>query len=154
MAIEYFNLLAAEEGWGDLSVDPTMPSYLWNDGGSLADAPVDMEKTFKGNMRVCRQVDSDFNLNGLRCAPGFSVPRHHHNLDELIIVLGGEFHVAWGKDGEEGSKTIGAGEFWISRAGTPYIMTAGPEGVTYLETWPSPMSELSTSWHDEGWAHR
>ncbi|PVX63331.1 UNVERIFIED_ORG: hypothetical protein FNL38_1164 [Nocardia globerula] len=154
MAIEYFNLLSEEEGWIDLSVDQDLPSYLWNEGGLLADAPIDMEQTFKGNMWVSNKVDRSFNLNGLRCAPNFSVPRHHHNLDELIIVFEGEFHVAWGQDGEEGSQTIGPGEFWISEAGTPYIMTAGPEGVTYIETWPEPMEKLETYWHDAGWVHR
>ncbi len=149
--IDYFTLLS-EDGWIDLPLD-IMPSYFWNDGGLLADAPVDFAKTFGGNMQLCTKVDGSFNLNGLRCVPNFAVPRHHHNLDELIIVFAGQFHVAWGKDGEEGSRTIGPGEFWISSAGTPYIMTAGPEGVTYIETWPEPMDTLETYWHDAGWVH-
>lgn len=153
MGIEFFNLLS-DEGWIELPVDQSAPTYLWHEGGLLADAPVDMEQTFKGNMWWSTKVDPSFNLNGLRCAPDFAVPRHHHNLDELIIVFGGAFHVAWGKDGEEGSRTVGPGEFWISRAGTPYLMTAGPEGVTYVETWPEPMANLETYWHDAGWVHR
>ena len=50
--------------------------------------------------------------------------------------------------------TIGPGEYFLSRAGTPYTMTAGSEGVTYIETWPSPLPKLLTYWHDEGWVHR
>lgn len=153
MATELIELLTAD-GWRDMGVDQSFPAYFWAEGGPLADAPVDMEKTFVGNMWVNTGIDPAFNLNGLRCAPDFSVPRHHHNLDELIIVFEGQFTVTWGADGREGSRTIGPGEFWISRAGTPYLMTAGPEGVTYIETWPAPMAELETYWHDDGWVRR
>ncbi|MFC1437265.1 hypothetical protein ABUW04_03255 [Streptacidiphilus sp. N1-10] len=152
MPIENFSLVN-DEGWMDMPLD-VLPSYLWAEGGQLADAPVNFEKTFGGNMWVSTQVDREFNINGLRCSPDFAVPRHHHNLDEMIIVFAGQFHVTWGRDGEEGSRTVGPGEFWISRAGTPYLMTAGPEGVSYTETWPEPMAELLTYWHDEGWVRR
>ena len=152
VAIENFSLVN-DEGWIEMPL-AVMPTYLWAEGGQLADAPVDFEKTFGGNMWLSTKVDPAFNINGLRCAPNFAVPRHHHNLDELIIVFAGEFHVTWGENGEEGSRTIGPGEFWISEAGTPYLMTAGPEGVSYTETWPEPMAKLLTYWHDEGWVHR
>ncbi|MFC1405229.1 MULTISPECIES: hypothetical protein [Streptacidiphilus] len=152
MPIENFSLVN-DEGWMDMPLD-VLPSYLWAEGGQLADAPVNFEKTFGGNMWVSTRVDREFNINGLRCSPDFAVPRHHHNLDEMIIVFAGQFHVTWGRDGEEGSRTVGPGEFWISRAGTPYLMTAGPEGVSYTETWPEPMAELLTYWHDEGWVRR
>jgi hypothetical protein len=33
-------------------------------------------------------------------------------------------------------------------------MTAGPEGVTYIETWPNSVRTLETYWHDVGWVHR
>lgn len=152
MPIENFSLVN-DEGWMDMPLD-VLPSYLWAEGGQLADAPVDFEKTFGGNMWVSTRMDPGFNINGLRCSPDFAVPRHHHNLDEMIIVFAGRFHVTWGEDGEEGSRTVGPGEFWISEAGTPYLMTAGPEGVSYTETWPEPMAELLTYWHDEGWVRR
>jgi len=155
--IDFFNLLD-DEGWMPLPVLQTASAYLWNDGGLLADAPVDMEATFKGGMEISSKVDRAFNLNGLRCAPGFTVPRHHHNMDELIIVFGGEFTLEY-DDGPQhrdtiSSRTVAPGEFWISEAGTAYMMTAGPRGVTYIETWPDPMSTLKTYWHDGGWIHR
>lgn len=68
MAIEFFSLLSDDEGWIELPVDQTAPTYLWAEGGLLADAPVDMEKTFEGNMWFSTKVDGSFNLNGLRCA--------------------------------------------------------------------------------------
>jgi len=150
--IEFFNLLDTE-GWESMPVDQKSPTYFWADGGGLlSDAPVDMDATFGGNMSFSTKIDRAFNMNGLRCKPGFTVPKHHHNLRELIIVFGGEFTVEDGDTGE--SRTVGPGKFWISDAGTPYTMTAGPEGVTYIETWPEPVSNLETTWHDVGWVHR
>ena len=102
-------------------------------------------------MLISTKVDRSFNLNGLRCTPGFTVPRHHHNLNELIIVFDGEFTVEWGEQGEARSRRVGPGEFWISDAGTAYMMTAGPAGVTYIETWPEPVASLKTYWHEGGW---
>ena len=113
-----------------------------------------MDATFKDAMFVQSKIDRAFNLNGLRCRPNFTVPRHHHNLDELIIVIGGSFTLEWGEEGEGGKETFGPGEFWVSDAGTAYLMTAGPEGVTYTEQWPKPVTELRTWWHEAGWVSR
>ena len=151
--IEFCNLLD-DEGWTPLSVDQSSPTYFWNDGGLLADAPVDMAATFAGGMWVSTKVDRSFNLNGLRCAPNYTVPRHHHNLRELIIVFGGEFTLEYDDGHKQSSRRVGPGEFWISEAGTSYMMTAGPEGVTYVETWPEPMAQLETYWHEGGWKPR
>ncbi|MFE5705203.1 hypothetical protein CJ179_13960 [Rhodococcus sp. ACS1] len=153
MAIEHFGLLS-DEGWVDGSVDQISPRNFWNDGGLLADAPVDAGKTFKGNMWISTKVDTSFHLNGLRCEANFSTPRRHSNLDGLIIVFGGQFTITWDEAGDAASRTIGPGEFWTITAGTPHVMTAGPEGVTYLESWSEPLDKLETYWHDEGWADR
>ena len=151
MLIEFFDLMA-EDGWEPTTYDQSSPNFLWADGGSLADAPVDMAATFDGAVSRSSRVDGDFNMAGARCRPGFTVPWHHNNLRELIIVMGGEFTVEWGDDGEH--RTIQAGDFWISDAGTKHTMTAGPEGVTYIETWPV-WVELVTTWYDDpGWVRR
>jgi quercetin dioxygenase-like cupin family protein len=147
-----FTDLVGDEGWEAMDVDQSNEKYFWSDGKLLADAPVDMEKTFEGGMQRSVEVDRSFNLNGLRCRPNFTVPRHHHNLRELIIVFAGQFTVEYGDEGQ--TNTIGPGEFWISEAGTKYMMTAGPEGVTYIETWPEPVAKLETTWHEGGWVHR
>jgi hypothetical protein len=154
VAFEEFSLID-DAGWFDMPLD-VQDTYKWAEtDGLLADAPVDFAKTFGTNMQVAAKVDRSFNINGLRCTPNFAVPKHHHNLDELIIVFAGSFTVRWpDEDGKELTQTIGPGEFWISKAGTPYQMTAGPDGVTYTETWPEPMAKLVTWWHDECWVHR
>jgi hypothetical protein len=33
-------------------------------------------------------------------------------------------------------------------------MIAGPECVTYIETWSVPVPKLKTVWYDRGWIHR
>ena len=46
---------------------------------------------------------------------------------------------------------MGAGQFFVADAGSAFTMTAGPDGSTYVETWPRPVAELETYWHEEGW---
>ena len=149
MKIDFFDL-NADTDWEPIVYDQANPSYSWGGGGSLADAPVDLAATFDGAMFRSMRVDSDFNMGGVRCRPNFTIPWHSHNLRELIIVMGGEFTVE--SDDGSGPRTVRAGDFWISEAGTKHTMTAGPEGVSYIETWPV-WVELKTTWHEgAGWA--
>ena len=90
----------------------------------------------------------------MRVLPNFVVPRHHHNIDETIIVFKGEYKTEFGDPGNLESVLVRPGCFFTSRAGTPYTMTAGPEGVTYIETWGVPVNKLKTVWYDHGWVHR
>ena len=61
-------------------------------------------------------------------------------------MFGGQFTVEWARTSSGSRTTFGPGEFWISDAGTSYMMTAGPEGVTYIEQWPG----RSRSWRPAG----
>ncbi|MFF0817241.1 hypothetical protein ACFYVR_19085 [Rhodococcus sp. NPDC003318] len=151
MAIEHYSLLS-EEGWADSSVDQVFPANFWSDGGVVDAAEV--EKALKGNLRISTKVDTSFHVNGLRLAPGFSLPRRRSNLDGQVIVLGGQFTITGEEDGATVSGTIGPGEFWTITAGTPHVMTAGPEGVTYLETWSEPLEKLEMYWYEADWADR
>jgi len=132
------------------------PRYYWNDGGMLADAPVDFARTFGESMLVTtKPVEvSRFNRNPLRVVPNFTVPRHHHNIDELLFVLTGEYVIEHYDAGEPETVRVGPGDAFLSRAGTPYTMTSGPDGVTYVETWPVPVSRMETHWHNYGWVRR
>ncbi|PVX63332.1 cupin domain-containing protein [Rhodococcus globerulus] len=147
-----FGDLVDDADWIPLGLD-VAPSYFWKDGGLLIDAPVDFAATFGGSMWVTTkpiQVKR-FNRNPLRVRPNFTVPRHHHNMDELLFVFAGEYSIEYEEDGEWQTVRVRPGEFFLSRAGTAYTMTAGSEGVTYIETWPKPVAELETYWHDFGW---
>jgi len=150
--------LLDDEDWVPLALDQQdNPTYFWHDGRPLAEAPVDFAATFDGAMWMTRKPIRifRFNRNPLRVRANFVVPRHHHSLDEMVIVLRGEYSIAYGDDAaNQETVRIGAGEYFLSRAGTPYTMTAGDEGVTYLETWPAPLPTLLTYWHEEGWVAR
>jgi mannose-6-phosphate isomerase-like protein (cupin superfamily) len=152
VAIDYFSLVG-DDGWTPLIVDPADRQYFWVDGGPLAAASVDVAATFDGAMWRSTKIDPGFNLIGLRARPNFVVPMRHHNLRQLTIVLGGDLVVdAGGRDRDaSGPRTIRAGQFFVTGAGTPYTLTAGSDGVTFVETWPRPVSELETYWHASGW---
>ena len=95
MGVTFADLLDNED-WVALSLDQqTFPSYLWNDGGTLADAPVDFAATFDGAMWMTKKPIKipAFNRNPLRVRAGFVVPRHHHNFDEMLFVLEGEYSI-------------------------------------------------------------
>ena len=74
------------------------PNYLWEDGRPLADAPVDFAATFEGAMWVTgKPIDVPaFYRNPLRVRANFMVPRHHHNIDETVFVLAGEYRIEYG----------------------------------------------------------
>jgi quercetin dioxygenase-like cupin family protein len=149
--IEFFDLNAAD-GWdAATSYDQSSSSQLWDDGGPLAQAPVDMEATFEGSASRSARVDGDFNMAGVRLVPGFTVPWHSNNLRELIVVMGGDLTV----ESDDGDKrTIGLGEFCISEANAKHSMTAGREGASYIETWPV-WVQVVTTWYDgPGWVRR
>jgi hypothetical protein len=151
--IEFCDLLS-DEGWAPFAVDVDDPHAHWLSGGTLADAPVDVAATFDGAMAVSTEVDASFNAVGYRCRPGFTLPRRQHNLRQLVIVFGGGVTVEWGDDGSEGRRSFRLGEFWVTEPGTAYALTAGDEGVVYVESWSEPLERLETWWHDHGWVHR
>lgn len=157
MSIAFASLL--DDGcWIPMPLDQQQenPRYFWEDGRRLADAPVDFAATFAENMFVSTApIDlAAFNRNPLRVVPDFVVPRHMHNIDETVVVLQGEFSIEYGPDSDLHVARVTPGGFFTSRAGTPYTMTAGPEGVTYIETWGVPVQNLKTIWFDKGWVHR
>jgi hypothetical protein len=151
--IEFCDLLSDEE-WAPLTVDQHAPHSFWHAGGSLADAPVDVSATLDGTMWRSTKVDPSFNAFGVRLAPRFALPRRHHNLRQLVIVFGGHVTVDWGEQGDEGRESFELGEFWVTDAGTPSSLTAGPDGVVYVESWSAPVDQLETYWHDHGWIGR
>jgi hypothetical protein len=158
MAITFSTLVDGQD-WAPMSLDQqNHPKYFWKEYGSLlADAPVSFEETFRDAMWVTQKpIDvPGFNRNPLRVRPNYTVPRHYHNMDEMIMVFEGYYDIVHDdENGNEITRRVGPGEFFISRAGTPYTMIAGPEGVVYIETWPKPVTTLETVWLDVGWVPR
>jgi mannose-6-phosphate isomerase-like protein (cupin superfamily) len=139
-----FASLVDDEGWVPMPLNQQgHPNYLWEDGRRLADAltskPIDVPAFYR---------------NPLRVRANFIVPRHHHNVDETVFVLAGEYRIEYGGPDDPDSVLVRPGGFFTSCAGTPYTMIAGPEGVTYIATWAVPVPKLKTVWYDRGWIHR
>lgn len=60
--------------------------------------------------------------------PNFPLFRHMHDVDSLYVVVSGSVVDFMGE-----GDTLGPGDCFSVRAGTPYYYTAGPEGVEVLE---------------------
>lgn len=141
--IDFLDLLD-DDGWEPVALDPGRPQNRWSEGGSLADAPVDAAATFAGAVWHSTRIDPAFGLVGVRLGPGLVVPRRHHDEDVQRIVYGGAVTV----DTDGGPPaTVGPGQFFLVEAGTPYGLTAGPEGVTFTESWPLGSAGAETTWY-------
>ena len=149
MPIEFLDILD-DEGWVARPVDPTAPGARWSEGGLLAEAPVDVAATFAGRSESTA-IDPTFALDGIRLAPGSTVPRHHHDQQVLRIVFGGAFEVR----SDDEVANVGAGQFCVVDADTVNSLVAGPEGVTYTESWHLEAPPATTTWHpDPAWVER
>ncbi len=144
MPIEFLDLLD-DEGWEASPLDPGQPGHRWVDGddASLAAAPVDVTATFDGAVWRSTRIAPDFGLAGVRLRAGFAMPRCHHSEDVQRIVFGGSITVIH----DEGEIEVGAGQFFLVQAETPHVLVAGPEGVTYTESWPVKAEPVETCWY-------
>lgn len=90
----------------------------------------------------------NFNLLGVKLAANFTIPRHHHNMDQLVMVHEGE---VW-----QGNRCFVPGDAYFTRAGHPYSITAGPDGATVFEIRSEPLAELTLVWDEanpDKWVH-
>ena len=109
---------------------------------------VDMKAYFGHGMWTAYIDAGAFNILGVKLAPNFTIPRHHHNLHQLVLVHEGEL---W-----QGRQCYKAGEGYFTRAEHPYSVTAGPEGSIAFEIRMDPISELTLVWDDDDpakWVH-
>jgi quercetin dioxygenase-like cupin family protein len=154
--IEFLDLLAPlDAGWEPLSPD-TGPRATWSDGGSLADAPVDVAATFDGAAWRSTSIDPSFGLTGVRLRGGFTVPAHRHNRSLLLLVFGGAVTVRFAEpDTDEQEAQVGSGQFCVIEAETVYSLTAVGDGATFLSSWPNEAPELETTWYPgHAWTKR
>ncbi|MGH0033893.1 MAG: cupin domain-containing protein [Myxococcota bacterium] len=70
--------------------------------------------------------EGGFFMNRSVLPAGFRVPTHHHNHDELMVVLKG------GCEFDDGVATLGADDSIVIHAGYRYGFTCGPEGMEFL----------------------
>jgi len=154
-----FGTLLDDNGWIPMECEQQQWAevYYWHDGRKLYDSPADFVATFTDTMWV--NMDKievmKFNRSPLRVRPNFVVPRHHHTTKEQIFIFKGEYSIEYGPLDDLKTVVVKPGMFFLSYPGTPYTMTAGPEGVTYIETWPHHvMGGGDTIWYDKGWTKK
>jgi len=142
VGIDYFHLLG--DGDGDAAWEPLRVADV---AGEHAPATGDVDAILDGTVWRSAKIDPAFGLIGLRLAPGAAMPERHHNLRRLTIVSGGELIVGTGT----GDDTVRAGQFLVIDEESRYTLTAGPDGATFIETWPPKLaSSLETYWHVGG----
>jgi quercetin dioxygenase-like cupin family protein len=136
----------------DLSSAPWVPVDMPVDGSghfpSEIVGEVDLHEFFVG-MEVQAIDCGGYNILQTKIPPGFNVPRHRHNTDQIVFVMAGS--------AIQGSRELGVGEGWSTPAGNPYGIQAGDRGLTWLEVRTTPLSALTTEWVEKDprrWVHR
>jgi len=111
-------------------------------------ASVDFAKFYEHGMWTAFVDAGAFNILGVKLAPNFSIPRHHHNVHQLVLVHSGEVWL--------GAQCYGPGDGYFTRAGHTYSVTAGPEGSVAFEIRFDPIQDLTLVWDDvdpHKWVH-
>ena len=105
----------------------------WDDplsGVSASQRPPEelVKKAREGGTRRKKIVrgEAGFFMNRSVMAPGFRVPVHSHDHDELLVVLEGSC------DFDDGVGTLGPGDSLSIHAGFEYGFTCGPDGLDFL----------------------
>ena len=70
--------------------------------------------------------EGGFYMNRSVMAAGFRVPPHHHDHDEMLVILTGSIEF------DDDFASLGAGDCIVIHAGTRYGFTCGDEGVDFL----------------------
>lgn len=90
---------------------------------------VDVDDYFDGRMKVqpcvARPGEDGLSLGAYWFEPDFVMPRHHHDTDQIVLVVEGELH--------QGKRVLKPGSGYFTKAGVPYTFRAGPQGCRILE---------------------
>jgi hypothetical protein len=135
----FFALGHDEEGeWYDSVPEYENPRTHFPD---TIGADVDFADYFRGAQRSKRSQLGPYHVLESRLAPSFVLPRHHHSIDQLVLILDGELR--------QGNRSFGAGDGYYSPAFTPYANSAGPEGVRFVEVRKDPIETIETWWDED-----
>ena len=76
--------------------------------------------------------------------PGYTVPLHSHDHDEMIVLLDGSCTLL------DGGPTLEAHDSMVLRGGYEYGFTAGPSGMTFLTIRTGPAGTRLSTGADRG----
>lgn len=101
----------------------------WPDETKNATAPrelVEEAKRVGARRKFLAQGQGGFHSQYSVFPPGYTVPRHSHDHDEMIVVLDGSCTLL------DGGPKLSAHDSMVLLAGYDYGFTAGPDGMTFL----------------------
>ncbi len=87
---------------------------------------VEQAKKTGARRKKLAKGEGGFFMNRSVLPAGFRVPPHHHNHDELMVVLEG------GCSFDDGLADLGPNDSIVIRASYRYGFTCGPEGMEFL----------------------
>ncbi len=87
---------------------------------------VEQAKKTGARRKKLARGEGGFFMNRSVLPAGFRVPPHHHNHDELMVVLKG------GCSFDDGLADLGPDDSIVIRASYRYGFTCGPEGMEFL----------------------
>jgi hypothetical protein len=126
------------------STGPTSDSSRWTyfdiNGQPATEIVVDGASTGSFLQALVNHTDDDgYCLISVRYPPGAVVPRHRHDVAQIVLVLEGEIR--------QGNRRIPAGAGYYSPPRAPYRLEVGDEGARVLEFRHNPMT-FTTEWLD------
>ena len=101
----------------------------WPDESKIGTAPaalVDEARRAGAKRKFLAQGQGGFYSQYSVFPPGYTVPMHSHDHDEMIVVLDGAATML------DDGPTLGAHDSMVLRGGYAYGFTAGPDGLTFL----------------------
>ena len=105
----------------------------WDDAASSLDGSdprsrelADRARSSGARRKKIVRGEAGFFMNRSVMPANFRVPPHHHDHDELIVVLSG------GCSFDDGFAELGPGDSIVIRADTHYGFTCGGEGMDFL----------------------
>ena len=143
MPIEFLDLLDAD--------DAAWVPYSPPEGSPAEGSPVEGSPGphLDGEAWQSTRIDPSFGLTGIRLAPGTTVASHRHNRSLLLLVFDGSLEVTHHEldddPTDETTVSLRAAQFCVIDADTVHRLTAGPDGATYLSSWPLRAPELETN---------
>ncbi|SNQ45271.1 hypothetical protein FRACA_10030 [Frankia canadensis] len=139
--VAYFQL-DVDEGWKQ-----SKPNIESPDGNvpEVVRETADVLEYFRGGLFTRREQVGSLHMLEMKLAPNFVIPRHHHNMDQLVLVLEGR--------ARQGRRWFEPGEGYFTKAMVPYSTAAGPEGCRLVEIRKDRIEDLKIWWDDDNPSH-